>query len=435
MEKSLFFQYVDKWFGPIVRKIVEKVNDSKNPLTYLHKTMLTREYSPTLKWGSLTSNGNAVAADVVSLNSSLPLKKRDSIQKAEGDIPKLGMKLALDEKTLTELDILEAQNSSGNQTNQIIRKLFADAKKGIVGIDEQKEAMFLQALSTGLTVIADENNTGVGIRIDFKHPDKNKYGVVAPWSGSSASPVDDIERVVDNARDNGDIISVVMMDKKAANNLRKHAQIKELFAAGIGFSGSNIPTPSIKQLNTIMQDNYDITLMIVDRSVKYEKNGKTSVVKPWADNVAVFLTQTNVGKLVWGRLAEMNHPAKQVSYQIVDEHTLVSKYHKIDPLEEFTSVQALVVPVIENVDSIYILNTEEATASEDAQTEGDANYTYQGTAYTKQSVVDGINAAREVDDNVAEAKISNADSTLAKKIDQLSEEGIKLFEAELVEAV
>lgn len=431
MEKSLFKQYVDNWFGPLVKKVVEKVNGDKNPLVYLHKRMLRKEFSTSLKWGSLTSNGTAVAADVVALNSSLPLKKRDSIQKAEGDIPKLGMKLYLDEKTLTELDILEAQNADGSRTQQILKKLFEDAKKCIVGVDEQLEAMFLQALSTGITLIEDEKNTGAAIRIDFKHPDSNKFGVTKKWSDPDAKPLDDLENVMDEAEKKGYSFTKIMMDRATFNNFRTKADVKDLYAAGFGIAGANVPTPTLSQINTVLEDNYEITIEVVNRSVTYEKNGKRTSVKPFATNTVVFLTGDQVGTLTWGRLAEMNHPVKNVDYQVVDEFKLISKYHKIDPLQEYTSSQALVVPVIDDVDSIYIMSTEEATAAEDAQTEGDAVYTYKGTNYTLQSVVDGLNATNEV----PEATTTQKDATLAKKIDSLSEEGVATFESKLVESV
>lgn len=431
MEKSLFSQYVDKWFGPTVRKIVEKVNGTENPLTYLHKRMLKRVFSPTLKWGSLSVKGRMIAADVVAVNTPVPLKKRDSIATAEGDIPKMGMKLYLDEKTFNDLDILKAQNTDGSRLKQILQALFADVKKCIVGPDEQIEGLFLQALSSGLMLIEDDKNTGAGFRIDFNHPDANKFGVTAKWSADTAQPLDDIENVIHKAKAKGHIIRYVKMGRDSFNAFRKHAQVRELFAAGLGFAGQNIPVPNLKQVNEILQDNYGLTIEIIDRVVNYEKNGATVAVDPWAKNAVVFLTSEQVGSLHWGRLAEMNHPVKSVDYAIADDFKLISKYSKNDPLQEFTSVQAMVVPVIDEIDAVYIMNCEEATAAEDTQTEGDANYTYEGTDYTKQSVVDGLNATEEV----PEATIAQKDATLAKKIDSLSKEGVATFEAKLVAAV
>lgn len=56
---------------------------------------------------------------------------------------------------------------------------------------------------------------------------------------------------------------------------------------------------------------------------------------------------------------------------------MVSKYHKNDPIKEFTSAQALVLPVINNVDSIYIMDVTDAEATT-GQTEGDATITIFG---------------------------------------------------------
>lgn len=434
MEQSLFHQYVAAWFKGIISGIVEKINGSKEQPKYLFKTMLKKLYSPTLKWQSLSSNGNIVAADVVAMDTELPLKKRDAIKIADGDIPKLGMKKYLGEKDLTNIDILVSQNRDNSRLNQILAALFGDSKKVISGVYEQLERMFLEALSTGVTVIVDDEKPGIGVRIDYGHPDKNKFGVTAKWSGTSASPIDDIENVIEKASEAGDIISYLMMDRSAFNNMRKHADVKALFAGNMGISAasgsSNIPNPTLEQLNAVLDQNYDIQIVIVNRSVMIEANGKRNSIKPWAKNTVVFLTTMELGDLTWGRLAEMNHPAKNVDYEIADDYILVSKYHKTDPLKEFTSSQALVLPVINGIESIYIMDSEEATAAEDTQTEGDANFTYQGTSYTKASVVEGLNETKEV----AESTVDQKDSTLANKIDKLSKEGVAIFESKLVES-
>ena len=86
MNESYFIEYLAKWFAPLVNKVTELINGKKEEEALLHKTMLTEEFSADLKWGSREINGSIVAADVVSMESSLPLKKRDSITAASGDI-------------------------------------------------------------------------------------------------------------------------------------------------------------------------------------------------------------------------------------------------------------------------------------------------------------------------------------------------------------
>ena len=428
MEKSLFPQWVDRLFKVFAQKIVEKLNGTKEPLTYLHRTMLRKTFSPTLKWGSLSSSNTVVSADVVAMDSSLPLKKRDSLRKADGDIPKLGLKLYLNETTMNELNILLA---TGGQDQEILRKLFNDTNKVVSGVWERLEFMFHQALSTGLILITDEDNPGLGIRVDFGHPSSNKYGVTTPWSDAGAKPIDDIDRIIEAARVNGDKLSYILMDRQTFNKFKANTQVKEQYAFYMNFVGTNIPpVQSVEKANEFLSASHGVMIQLIDRNVLVEKDGKRKSVKPWADNAVVFLTELTVGTLTYGRLAEETFPAKQVDYAKVDDFILVSKYSTNDPIKEFTSAQALVLPVIENVDSIYIMNCEEATAGEDAQTEGDAVYTYKEVDYTKASVVAAINLAT----GKATAKSNNLDTTLAKYIDALNEEQILVFEANLTEA-
>lgn len=425
MEKSLFPQWVDKYFKIITQKIVEKLNGSKLPLPYHHRDMLRKEFSATLKWGSLSVNGNVVSADIVAMDSSLPLKKRDSLRKADGDIPKIGMKLSLNESTMNELNILLA---TGGADAEVIRKLFADADKCVSGIWERLEYMFLMGLSTGLIVVTDEDNPGVGIRVDFGHPDSNKYGVSLPWTDTNAKPIDDIDNVLDAARVNGDVVRYILMDKATFNLFKANAQVKEQYAFAMGYTGSNVPAvPSVEKANEFLSANQGVEIKIVDRPVQVEKNGKRKSVNPWSAGAVVFLTDMMVGTLTYGRLAEETFQSKAVDYQKVDDFILISKYHTNDPIKEFTTAQALVLPVINNVDSIYIMDTTEAAT--DTQTEGNTVFDYKGVAYTKASAV----ASYKLIYPNSTITTSTTDANLLKLVNKLSEEQELAFVSELVE--
>jgi hypothetical protein len=224
--------------------------------------------------------------------------------------------------------------------------------------------MFLQALSTGATLVEDAENVGTGIRVDFGYLDKNKFGVSVLWSNwDESSPIDDIERVLAQAVIDGNTITKVLMDKTAFSNFVKNEQVKQAYAFYAGFAGSNIPSPSVSKMNEATRDKWGFEIQIVDRAVRYEKNGIQTAVKPWADGAAVFLTSDQVGTLAYARLAEQNHPVTGVSYEVADQFILVSKYRSNKPsLSEFTSSQARVVPVIAGVESIYLLDTKTVQA-------------------------------------------------------------------------
>lgn len=362
MLQSLFSQYVGTWFTALVANVVSYINGGKAPLTYLHKEMLSKEYSPTLKFSSIQADGTTVAADIVAMDSPLPLKKRDSLSKFDGDIPKMGMAKSLNERTMSDIDIMMAQNSQGSQTQEIVKKIFGDIPKVITGIYERLEFMFLEALSTGVTAttdLSDTKNVGVGIRLDYQIPAANKHGVTTVWSNTgSATPIADIQRVLDQMDTDGVMCKKMLMDKTAFNNFIKCTDVKTLFAFNNGFAGSNIIAPTVDQINAAVEAKWGITIQIINRTIKTEKDGTVTNTKPWADGTVCFVTRDKVGRLVWGNLAEKNRPVAGVTYQTADDFILVSKFSVNQPsLAEFTNSQAIVVPVIDNANEIYLLDT------------------------------------------------------------------------------
>jgi len=427
MEKSLFPAWVDKFFKSFALKASETVNGTKNPLTYLHKTMLRKTFSTTLKWGSVSSNGAIVRADVVALDSSLPLKRRDSVQTASGDIPKLGMKMYLNETIMTELRTLLA---IGGREAEVLRNLFSDTKKCINGVYETLEFMFLEALSTGVTLITGDDSTGLGIRIDFGHPDDNKFGVALPWTNANATPIDDINNVIAQAKVKGNKLSYLLMDMNTWNLFKANTQVKNEFAFSLGFVGSTIPNvPNVDRANEFLKASYGVTIQIIDRQMLVEQNGKRTVTTPWAANIVCFLTDLNVGTLTYGALAEESFPVKQVDYQKVDDLILLSKYGTNDPVREFTSSQALALPVLDNVDSIYLMDVTDSV--EDVQIEGDANFLYKTVLYTKASAIAGLNLANPGQP----LTVGSSDAAILKAINKLSDEDELVFASALVPAV
>lgn len=424
MKESLFVKYTS-WLSAIILGVETKINGGKTELSYLHKTMLTEELSTDLKWSTLTVNSTIVAADIVAMDSPLPLKKRDAIGTANGEITKLGMKKKLTEKQLSDIDTLVAKKV---ENKVIIEKIFNDAVSCTMGIYEKMEYVFLSALSTGIALIEDTENVGTGIRIDYGYSDANKFGVVKAWSDSAAKPLDDIQRVIKEARSKGVSLKFMMMDQNTFDNLAANDQTRQYFAFSQNFVGSSVPVPDQEQVNMMLQKRYKLTIVIVDRTVITERDGARTVQTPWAENKVIFLETQKVGRLVYGILAEETRQSKSATYAKAGKYILLKKWSEEEPFSEHTSSQALAIPVIDAVDSIYLLDSEEAAV--DAQTEGDANFLYLTVSYTKASVAAALKLAYPA----TKLTVASTDAKLLEAINKLSEEQILVFEANLTES-
>lgn len=393
MVQSQFVEYIRKIFSRL-QNIVDTVNGKRNgdnKRTYLHKSMLRKVYSADQKWSNAAVNTTYVAADMVSMNSPLPIKSRDAIAHANGSLPKIGMKKIMFESDINAVNIMKAQ---GAEWINIANKLTSDPIACSVGIDEQNEANFLTGLSDGIVAVEDENNTGTALRIKFGYLPENCFGVET----QNELTLDDIKRVLAYADNNGDTIVTIAIALSTYNKLRQTQGAKELVAnyRGQTFdSNTKLPVPTASLFDeAFADDNNGVGFLKIDRSIISEKNGKRKPYKPWNPNKLIFLTTEEVGALVWGTLAEKTNPVEGVVYSTVDEYKLISRYRTTEPFTETTSGQALVLPVIENVDQIYSLDISEAQAvdtSAETSDSTDVKITIWGNTYKKPEFVKEFN--------------------------------------------
>lgn len=393
MVQSQFVEYIRKIF-PRLQNVVDTVNGKRNgdnKRTYLHKSMLRKVYSADQKWSNAAVNTTYVAADMVSMNSPLPIKSRDAIAHANGSLPKIGMKKIMFESDINAVNIMKAQ---GAEWTNIANKLTSDPIACSVGIDEQNEANFLTGLSNGIVAVEDENNTGTALRINFGYPPENCFGVET----QNELTLDDIKRVLAYADNNGDTIITICIALSTYNKLRQTQGAKELVAnyRGQTFdSNTKLPVPTASLFDeAFADDNNGVAFLKIDRSIISEKNGKRKPYKPWNQNKLIFLTTEEVGALVWGTLAEKTNPVEGVVYSTVDEYKLISRYRTTEPFTETTSGQALVLSVIENVDQIYSLDILEAQAvdtSAETSDSTDVKITIWGNTYKKPEFVKEFN--------------------------------------------
>ena len=440
MHESLFIQFIKAIFPKLSLYVKEK--ETPQNRTYLYKSMLREVYSADQKWEGTSANTTYVAADVVEMDSPIPLKKRGAIATSNGKLPKIAMKRTLFESDINNINIMKAQyenlntransfaeqglteqaattrQAAENAKARIINKLMNDGVACSVGIEERNELNFLSGLSNGIIAIEDADNSGKAIRVNYGYMPGNSFKTAT----NGVTEREDFEKIFEKANADGNTIIKVMLSKNQLKKIRKDQWAKELVADYEGKTytdDTKLKTPSEKSFAEAFEDEFGATIQAVNRTVVIEKNGKHHYVKPWNENNIIFLCNEEVGSLVWGTLAESTNPVEGVKYSTVDSYKLISKYSKNEPsLQEVTSGQALILPVIEDVDQIYILSTksEEVDADAEKSDTGDTTTTYKGKKYLKTELV---NALKSVG---ASVKVNSTDETLIKALNALSDE-------------
>ena len=360
MEQSLFPDLVKKWFKPVVLRFVQELTGDKNPMPYLHTQLTEQVFSVTGMWDTVSEQNQFVRADYIALDSSIPLKTSGGTSAMGGKIPKIGIERWLNEQQLTDI---QTTIDVGGTEAQIVKSLFNHTKAVIAGQYLTNEGTFLRALSEGVAEVSSEN-VGAGIRVDYGYFTENKFGVSIPWTSSTtADPIADIDKAKDKSSGDGHSPQVIYLDKFALKNLMNSAAFKDRYAISIGNIGSVKPTPGQDAAVALLKSITGMDIVLVDRSIKYQIDGKTQSYKPWAEGRLVLAPAGQVGSLVYARLAEEKSPVAGVAYEKADTYIQVSKFRTNRPsLAEFTISQSRSLPVIANVEEIYTIDTKTAQA-------------------------------------------------------------------------
>ncbi len=442
-QPSIFAKYIEQFMPMLGLYVSEKVNGKKErERTYLHKQRLEKVYSPDQKWEGTSANTRYVKADYVAFDSPLPLKRRNQISSSNGKLPKIGVRRPLNESDINNINIMEAQlqnlqnGSEAYKTkkHQIIKKLADDPTFCAIAIDEQNEFTYLYGISNGIALVQgdqnDDQNTGIGMRVNYGYKEANIFRTAEPDTCDG----DDIQNVIDKADASGRTIAVAMISKSRLTKIRKTRWARELAAdykEQVYTDATKLPVPSVKTFTEAFENEYNFGFIVVDRTIMCEKDGNDVPVKPFNPDRIIFLPNSETdGSLVYGTLAEMTHPADNVNYSTLEEYKLISRLRITEPtFAEITKGQAIVLPVIEDVDGIFVLdfsNSVELDSSDDSDTlEVDAKITIEGVAYQKTAVISALKALG------SDVKSNAKDSTVIRKINELSDED----NAALLEAI
>jgi hypothetical protein len=407
--ESLFKDFAAKWVDTVNATVIEKAKEK----AYLFKQMLRLVYSTDMTFSSISGTNANVTADVVTMDSELPLKSRGSIHSASGEIPKIGMGKYLGEKQLKEIQTLQALQKS---ESVIAAKIFDDYKACFEGGLERLEYMFHQALSNGVIEVGQDTNTGRAIRVDFGIPEANKFGVTKKWSEANAPIVDDLERVLDEAANAGVNLQFMLMDNITFNYFKKNTQVREHYAAFMDISGNVLPIPNLAKVNEMLAGNYNgLQIQVINRTFKVEKDNEIKTVRGWVSGAVSFYTSlSQVGDLVYSDLAEKEAPVDGVIYSYPEPYLMLTKSREGRPLREFTESSGIVLPVLQNVDEIYHLDTTELQVIDAAEVEGDATIILWTVTLQKADVKAGMaTIGKPVADDVTDADLIEAVNKLS----------------------
>jgi hypothetical protein len=340
----------------------------KNLETYLTSVEYRRWYwqdfftpriNPNLRYDTLIgSKGAPVAADVVAIDSSAPLKRRQAIKKLTGDIPPV--KIA---RELTEADLYkyrELKNMATPDQQQIIELVFGDVDYCFNGCMARMEWFALRALSYGKFTLSKSNNAGIITEdtIDYNMASANKEVASVAWSASASStkPITDIIGIQEEANAAGVTLKYMLMTPTTWSYFAASTETQN-YTLGTLYGGAKIKlSPTLDDANRMLRDRDLPQIIIVNTSITTEVSGTQTSSNPWRTGHVLLIPDLNVGRMEMGPIATEEFPPEQITSAKRDG-VFVYKYHDVDPVREVTVGEITAFPSWESIDQCWNLDT------------------------------------------------------------------------------
>lgn len=320
------------------------------------------DYNGKLTYDILLAEGIApVAANVIAYGTPAPEKRRRTIEKIRGDIPKTSMKRIMDEVAINDYNDL--QHKQNVPESKIMDFIFDDVTACFEGCQARREVMCLEALSSfTLSYTVANNDTGIRTKtdIDYQLPAANKRKIkgatARKWDNGTTSnykPITDFKDITEAVEDVGKV-----RPKFAVMNLTNWRQFRmaaDVIDISQQFEVSQTPFASLPAINLGLA-KFDLPqVILVDPQVNHESSvHNLTSTNPWTTNYVTFLPYLSVGKLLWGDIAAQTNPAKQ-STQAFRDGILIEKFSDLDPIREITKGESNCIPAIPNVSDCWRL--------------------------------------------------------------------------------
>ncbi|MGV6947012.1 hypothetical protein [Sphingobacterium kyonggiense] len=363
---------VDSLFGDLAKsQNIQALID--NQLTLLYGKSKWRTY---LDWGlpqielSFASViGRArieAAASLVDPDAPAPLRSTGKLEKLEGGIPTMKEKFALNQDDYRKLKALQSLPISDEQKiNMLISKLWNAVENAATSTDRRIDIMFFEGISNfeiDLSVLNNPDGVAFG-KLDLLAKPYQKRPVAELWynpdgtPNPNADPFKDIEDTVTFAGDNfGLTFKEIWIEREQWYKLKNHPTVRANIA-GYQNPGSNAKfIVTADSINEYLKANKLPELVIINERIGVEKDGKINVINPFNVNNLVFVPAGKLGIVHNALQIEVMEPVQGINYATFDR-TLVSKWRDNDPWREYTQAEAHAFPALEQIDGIYILQT------------------------------------------------------------------------------
>lgn len=306
------------------------------------------------------------AASVIARGSSAPIRSRAGLIKLSGQVPAISEKFVMDENDYRNMMLVQNMSvSDESKRNQMLDLLFNDTKKAGDAAHKRLDIMAMQAISTGtisLTIETNPDGLTLSEPIDLLMPDANRRNAAVAWSSAStATPITDIRNTVYAAAQMGRTFEKMIMSWSLFNTFCATKEVQDTLKAFYygpkpGGSFDPVAVTLLSNVNDFLSRNMLPIIEINNEVIGIEKDGLITTFRPFNQTNVSFIPAGIIGEIKNAYAIEEMSRVDKVTYALYGR-ALISKWKENDPFQELTKVELNAIPSLNNIDLIYILDT------------------------------------------------------------------------------
>lgn len=254
-------------------------------------------------------------------------------------IEKLELEQILIKEKLNQSERIRRYLNHGANKDKLVDYIYDDAGNLISRVLARVELMRNQLISTGKVSI-DENN--FKLTLDYGYKDSHSDNFTG-WEDPTHDIIADLNRIKAKASEEGKEITKAITSSKILGYIIANKAINDIFAKALQLpTGDNI-------LRWIY-DNFGIQFAVND--VKYkEKANEKKLHRFFPENVITFIAgEGTFGNTVYGFTPEEDAIPNATN----SGYVTVSQWDTPDPVATWTKATALVLPVMNDIDRLFI---------------------------------------------------------------------------------
>lgn len=304
------------------------------------------------------------AASVVDRDGKTPLRDRPGLAKLSGEIPAIKQMLQLKESDYRDYLAIQQTQGVDDQTklSQLLNLIWDDVKKCGDAPHKRMDIFCLQALSTGVIKINTTTNPDGIVHDDIDllmNSANKKQGAVTWGTAATATPITDIETVIEDARSRGMSFAKILMSQTLWLKFKKAKEVIDTMQAYFygpkpGSGLNPIAVTTLDRVNEFMTANQLPVIEIVNESIGVTKDGAITASNYFDPNNCTFVPAGRLGTIKNALAIEKLRPVDKVNYADYNK-VLISKWSQNEPFGEFTKGEWNAFPSWETIDFCYIL--------------------------------------------------------------------------------